>query len=608
VGWRFLIFKMEKRSRDHFKLYKIALEFFSGNDGDRNDQEKLFRILKRNPKDFHCQLKMNVRKESLIAPAILVASFAGFYSVAESLFWSRVPIFSVGALTLVVIVVISFLNLIPAGIFAFTLVSMLPRSLQSRYNEKELVASSDLRLVPRIAVLYTTYNDFMGDHARYDFEEAKRGSIPFFILDDSSSPLYRRHVDSFSVENDCPVVRRSSRKGFKAGAVNEWITRFGGDFDYFFILDSDSRASLGAIMRCVEVATSDPLLAVVQSKTLTMTSNPTRLTCSAVTIQHAYMEIVQKAMRNLGTSPYYGHNALIKTDAVKSVGGLVEESNEDYKTLSLMHRAGFKSIYAESAITWEEVPVDYLSSKKRSLRWSRDAVSQLALIRKRNPVAIGFYLLYGWITHMSNLLLVCLMSVLTLFAFPHLFGSSLTEAAGALTVSVIVLWPLSAVRIKDNELTARKMGSALFWGSVYNIPMMAPVAFQITKTVFLRVWKRFASLLSLETRVVEEFIVTPKTSVQSRSLRSVLSKLRPEVTWVLVMIFIVFASRQMLALIYASPLILSTLSLPFLVHAESKNVTPKPLEETPLLRTTRWTISETSNQAMMILPTQVRWF
>ena len=50
------------------------------------------------------------------------------------------------------------------------------------------------------------------------------------------------------------------------------------------------------------------------------------------------MEIVQKAMKNLGSSPYYGHNALLKVAALNSVGGFVGESNEDYKTLARLHQ------------------------------------------------------------------------------------------------------------------------------------------------------------------------------------------------------------------------------------------------------------------------------
>ena len=60
------------------------------------------------------------------------------------------------------------------------------------------------------------------------------------------------------------------------------MNRFGADYDYFFILDSDSRASLN---RPLSIASTwHPRienLAVIQTKTLTMTSASTRLTRSA---------------------------------------------------------------------------------------------------------------------------------------------------------------------------------------------------------------------------------------------------------------------------------------------------------------------------------------
>ena len=348
-------------------------------------------------------------RDNLASKSTLVTSFAVFYAAVEFLFWRDFSLSNSGILGLFVLVLISFLNLVPAGVFAFGVVSLLPEKYSSKYNEKGLLESSPSHSNARLALLLTTYNDFVFEPAEYGLNEARRGGIAFFVLDDSNDASKRNEVDAFCEQFHCQLVRRNNRKGYKAGAVNEWANRYGEEFDYIFILDSDSRASKESIFHCLELAKRDPTLAVVQSKTLTMTSYPTRFTQSTVTIQHAYMEIVQKAMQKLGTSPYYGHNALIKLEALKAVGGFVEESNEDYKTLALMHKQGFRSIYAENAVTWEEVPPDYFGARKRALRWSRDAVTQPRLMKHDSPLAIRFYLLYGWVTHMSNVFLLAMI-------------------------------------------------------------------------------------------------------------------------------------------------------------------------------------------------------
>jgi len=63
---------------------------------------------------------------------------------------------------------------------------------------------------------------------------------------------------------------------------------------------------------------------------------------------------------------------------------------------------------------------------------------------------------------MSNLALQLLLPMMMVAYMPHLFSSNTITIAGAMTISVIVLWPTLASRIKDPELTLRKMGCSLF--------------------------------------------------------------------------------------------------------------------------------------------------
>jgi hypothetical protein len=520
-------------------------------------------------------------ENSQLSQILLISSFAGFYLVVESLFLSQGSI--LGIYGIIAVIFISFLNLIPAGIFSFALVSLLPKKLVSNAEEK-LMNSPSRFPVPNVAVLYTSYNDFMPEHAEYDLNEARKGGMAFYILDDSVDPSKKEEVDSFAFSNGCELIRRKVRRGFKAGAINEWILTFGKRFDYFFVLDSDSRADHRVIWYCSELARRDDKIAVVQSKTLTMTSSPTRLTRSAVTIQHAYMEIVQKAMRNLGTSPYYGHNALIKIEAIKSVGGFVEESNEDYKTLSLLHAKGYRSMYAERAISWEEVPPDYLSARKRALRWSRDAVSQLGLLKVGTPIAIGFFLFYGWVTHMSNVALIGFMPFMAWASIPHLFSDPLVEVAGSVTIAVIVLWPLLALRTKDSELTLRKMSSALLWGSVYNIPMMTPIALKIIQTTALKIWGKCRGLSGSDQRSVKEFVVTPKTKERNRGLKFFVSRMKAELIAGIALATVSAASNHLWALVFAGPQVISAICLPFLVYSESGEGHGGAGVERPLVR------------------------
>ncbi|MHB8568526.1 MAG: glycosyltransferase family 2 protein [Nitrososphaerales archaeon] len=400
------------------------------------------------------------KRDTLPSFTILVASFLAFYTVIEGLLFSNRNLFGVAGIgNDFVMLLISFLNIAPAGIFAFSVVSAIPERLCSNYNETNVISYAPIRSSARTALLYTTYNDFMQNCAKYNVDEASKLGLQMFILDDSTSAFKKREIDRFGADNDCMVLRRDSRKGYKAGAINNWTKLYGQHFEYIFILDSDSRAACEAIEHCIELAKRDPRLGLVQTRTLTMTSNPSRMTTASVTIQHAHMAVVQNAMKNMGTSPYYGHNALVKLAALKDVGGLIEESNEDYKTLARMHNAGYESLYAESAVTWEETPPDYFSARKRALRWARDAVGQLGLLRFNLPLAMSAYLIYGWATYMANAALLSLFLLLSIRGLSlqvstmGMFG----EVAGIITMIVIILWPLLSVRVSDPILNVRSV-------------------------------------------------------------------------------------------------------------------------------------------------------
>src|SRR2546422_3646256 len=73
---------------------------------------------------------------------------------------------------------------------------------------------------PKVALLYTTMNDVVPDCLR-----AVRQDVPIdvFVLDDSSDPAKRALVDRVAGEGKATVLRRQTRKGFKAGAINAWL-------------------------------------------------------------------------------------------------------------------------------------------------------------------------------------------------------------------------------------------------------------------------------------------------------------------------------------------------------------------------------------------------
>jgi len=528
---------------------------------------------------------LRFRKDSWPSFLVLVSSFTAFYATIEVFLFANRNIFgTTGIGNDAVMLLISFLNVAPAGLFAFSVVSALPPRVCSQYNEESVMRFAPLRLKARVALLYTTFNDFLPEYASYNFEQseliAREGSenaascrCSFFILDDSTLSSKRKEVDRFAAEHDrCKVLRRASRKGYKAGAINNWVRAYGQNFDYIFILDTDSQASASAIKKCLDLARRDPRLALIQTKTLTMTSNPSKMTKSSVTIQHAYMAVVQNAMRNMGSSPYYGHNALARIDALRKIGGFIEESNEDYKTLARLHNAGYESLYAQSAVTWEEIPPDYFGARKRALRWARDAVGQLGLLRFRVPLCMIIYLIYGWVTYMANIVMLGLFFLLSVRSFSLQISNMglLGDLAGILTMSVIVLWPMLSLRVSDPELNVKSIASAVLWGTVFSVPMTAPVSLQIARTTCAKLGAALRGALGLmKSSVNEEFVVTPKVRSEGGTFGSVLGKLKVEFLLGSAPLFLALASGAYFFLLFSLAQILSLILLPLFIFSET---------------------------------------
>jgi cellulose synthase/poly-beta-1,6-N-acetylglucosamine synthase-like glycosyltransferase len=515
-------------------------------------------------------------RPSRLSLVVLIASFIGFYATVELLLIANRGIFGPDELVNTLeLFLISFLNLTPAGIFAFAVVSILPKEITSKLSDEALMKEPIFRVdkeEQKVAALYATYNDFMRDYAVYNLGEARRGGRDFFILDDSTDERVKKEIDDFAHENKCQVVRRNSRQGYKAGAINYWLTRYSSNYDYIFVLDSDSQASRSAIDYCAELAKRSPRLAVIQTKTLTMTSTPNRFTLSGITIQHAYMAIVQAAMKNLGTTPFYGHNALLSIEALKSVGGLVEESNEDYKTLARLHNKGFLSIYASNAITYEEIPPDYFSSRKRALRWARDAVGQLGLLRYKLPGPMIFYLIYGWATYMANLALLFFLLLLAYVGFLPLSGGSeyFAEIAGVVTMSTVTLWPLLSMKTHDEELTLKKILTAAAWSSLFNVPLMGPTSAQIVRTSIAQIFTRARAFLGkTNSKLVEEFIVTPKMKIKAQKFGSVLSALKTEFIIGSLPYVVAVLTGAVWYLLFSSIQLIILFSLPFAIFSDA---------------------------------------
>ena len=250
----------------------------------------------------------------------------------------------------------------------------------------------------RTAVIMPICNEhvarvFAGLRATYE-SLVGAGVLPhfdFFVLSDSSEP------DTLTAERQawfdlCVAVGgfgrifyrwRRQRIKRKSGNVADFCRRWGSQYRYMVVLDADSVMSGECLATLVRLMEANPTAGIIQTAP------------RAVGRDTLYARVQQFAARvygplftaglhfwQLGESPYWGHNAIIRTapfmrhcalGRLRGRGPLSGEIlSHDFVEAALMRRAGWKVWMAyDLPGSYEEVPPNLLDELKRDRRWCK---------------------------------------------------------------------------------------------------------------------------------------------------------------------------------------------------------------------------------------------
>jgi len=237
--------------------------------------------------------------------------------------------------------------------------------IASRWYRGRPLPRRALGAQPRVAVLYTSYNDFderafaslMG--LRYPFKEV-------YILDDSTRPEACARVDRAAARYGVRILRREDRRGFKAGAINNALA--GMDCEFFAIVDADEIVPPDFLERALEYFV-DERIAFVQASHYAY-NRGTRWTAAMGHGVDLHWKIFQKYRNAYGVVNFLGHGAVLRTAAVRVVGGFPEIVSEDIAlTVELAHR-GFHGVFADDLMCGEAFPESFSAFRRRHKKWA----------------------------------------------------------------------------------------------------------------------------------------------------------------------------------------------------------------------------------------------
>lgn len=224
---------------------------------------------------------------------------------------------------------------------------------------------------PKVALLYTTCNDFQEEaavtHLRQNYAK-----YHLFVLDDSSNLDYKNRVDEFAKRfpSHVTVIRRENKTGFKAGNVNYALRNLRHDYEYFSVSDSDTQLPPNYISDLLPFVLNRGI-AFAQSTQLSNAKEQTPFAEFMRINTDLHFRHYASAKNRYGFVMWYGHGALMRMDAWEKAGGFPEIATEDLAFSMRIRQAGFEGVFVGNVACTEDFPPSYRQYRKRNEKWIR---------------------------------------------------------------------------------------------------------------------------------------------------------------------------------------------------------------------------------------------
>ena len=224
----------------------------------------------------------------------------------------------------------------------------------------------------KVLMAYCTCNDFDGR----SLEESMKQTYPHVttvILDDSTLEEYKNAVDEFAQKHGIKVVRRTDRKGFKAGNINHYFMSEeckNAGYGYYVILDSDEILPPDYVAESLKFFYARANVGIVQANHISDRNRNFFMKLFHVGV-NSHWPTYQTMKHFYGFSTMLGHGAMLKRDCYEKAGGFPPLVAEDL-CLSIEARgAGYYVAFAPNIVCREEYPIDYVAFKKRHSKWTQ---------------------------------------------------------------------------------------------------------------------------------------------------------------------------------------------------------------------------------------------
>lgn len=232
---------------------------------------------------------------------------------------------------------------------------------------------------PAVAILYTTYNDFV-ERSAMSCVQQDYSNYKVYILDDSTNENSQAIVDEFArrYKDKVAVIRRNDRVGFKAGNLNHGLQNAAVTEPYFAIVDADEVLCPDFLSRLVPTMDADEQCGFIQANHRSHPDAPTALAKSLGIGIDIHWEWYQPLRNDYGFVMFLGHGALLRRSCWEEVGGFPHLVSEDLAYAIEIRERGYRGLFAEDVICYEDFPETVRAFRIRHMKWTRGTCEFLA--------------------------------------------------------------------------------------------------------------------------------------------------------------------------------------------------------------------------------------
>ena len=356
---------------------------------------------------------------------------------------------------------------------------------------------------PIVTVQIPTYNEknvierTLTSCLELDYPEDR---LEIVVVDDSTDEtvdILRKYEARYHTR--IKVIHRTTREGYKAGALNEALKHSQGEF--FLVLDADTMPNKDFLEKAIPYFLEDETLGFIQGKIEYLNAESSWLTRSIALANDWYGAFNQSALsKGEMFLSFLGHGGVFRRSAMEDAGGWESDTiTEDMDLSYRVQMAGWKALYVDEARCVEEVPSSYLAAAQQYNRHMKGPIQNLwkhgrgvlkakgmtalkkfeALIQMTYPLSYFLGLICVAFTALTYLLLPgnflrdfwlspagIILSIFMLVAFPYV--SLITAFYLPALITVLSIPILFLLTIKKGKVAVAKyleslLGLALIW-------------------------------------------------------------------------------------------------------------------------------------------------